>query len=97
MAKGALWRGVVWRHGLRNSLLPLVAVLALQVPGLLAGAVIVESVFAWPGIGGLTLEAIEQRDYPVILGVVLLSALAVLLFSILADVVTAWLDPRIRL
>lgn len=97
VAKGAPWRRVVWRHGLRNSLLPLVAVLALQVPGLLAGAVIVESVFAWPGVGGLTLEAIAQRDYPVILGIVLLSALAVLLFSILADVVTAWLDPRIRL
>ncbi|MDQ6895271.1 MAG: ABC transporter permease [Actinomycetota bacterium] len=96
-AKGVPQARVVVSHALRNALIPLVTVLAVQVPALLAGTVITETIFSWPGLGKATLDAISSRDYPVILAVVLLSAVLVMVFNLLADIAAALLDPRIRL
>lgn len=96
-AKGVPQPQIVVSHALRNALIPLVTVLAVQVPALLAGTVITETIFSWPGLGKATLDAISSRDYPVILAVVLISAVLVMVFNLLADVAAALLDPRIRL
>lgn len=96
-AKGVPGRRIVVSHALRNALIPLITVLAVQVPALLAGTVITETIFSWPGLGKATLDAITARDYPVILAVVLISAVLVMVFNLLADVAAAVLDPRIRL
>lgn len=96
-AKGVPRRGVVVRHGLRNALVPLVTVLAIQIPELLGGVLIIEMIFSWPGLGRLAFDSVIGRDYPVIIALALTSALLVLAFNLLADLVTAALDPRIRL
>ena len=96
-AKGVTRTGVVVLHGLRNALIPLTTVLAIQIPALLAGTVIIETIFAWPGMGRLVLEGIQARDYPIIIGVVMASAVLVMLFNLFADLLAALLDPRIRL
>jgi peptide/nickel transport system permease protein len=97
VAKGASPFRVVLRHALRNALIPLTTVLAVQIPALLAGTVVIETVFAWPGLGLLVFQSIEGLDYPVILSVVMMSAVLVLLCNLVADVLAAVLDPRIRL
>lgn len=97
IAKGVPYMGVVVKHAFRNSLIPLTTVLAVQIPALLAGTVIIEFVFSWPGMGRLVIEGINTRDYPVILAVVMITAVLVLFFNFLADVTAAILDPRIRL
>lgn len=94
--KGLDERAVVLRHALPNALPPVVTLLGLQLGGLLAGAVITEVVFAWPGIGSLLIDAIRQRDYPLVQGVVLVIAVSYVLSNRLADGVAAWVDPRIR-
>ena len=94
--KGLSERTVMLRHALPNALPPVIIVLGLQLGGLLAGAVITEVVFAWPGIGTLLIDAIRQRDFPVVQGVVLLIAVTYVLTNRLADQVAAWVDPRIR-
>lgn len=90
------WR-VVWVHGVRNALLPVVTLLGLQLGVLLGGAVITETIFSWPGIGQLTIEAIQQRDYPVVQACVLLISLAYVVVNTLTDIVYGGLDPRVRL
>ena len=95
-AKGVTRRGVVVSHVLRNALIPLTTVLAIQVPALLAGTVIIETVFTWPGMGRLVIEAIAYRDYPVIIGVIMVTAVLVMVFNLMADIAAALLDPRIR-
>jgi peptide/nickel transport system permease protein len=95
-AKGLDERTVIVKHVLRNSLISVVTVAAVQVAVLLDGAVVIERVFSWPGLGRLLVRAILQRDFPVVQAVVLLVAVAVVLANLLADVVYAWLDPRIR-
>ena len=95
-AKGLGERLVIFRHALRNALIPLVTVVALQLPALLGGTVIIEAVFAWPGMGTLAITAIRGRDYPVIMAINLISALMVLTSNLLADLVYAVIDPRIR-
>jgi peptide/nickel transport system permease protein len=95
-AKGLMERVVIYRHALKNALIPTLTVLGLQVGFLLAGAVIIEQVFAWPGIGWLTLTAINQRDYPVVMGVVLIIALVFVLSNLVVDILYTWVDPRIR-
>ncbi len=95
-AKGLAERQVVLRHALRNTLLPLTTLLGLQLGALLAGAVITEIVFSWPGIGQLTIEAIQRRDYPLVQGCVLIISLSYVVVNTLTDVVYARLDPRIR-
>lgn len=97
VAKGVGPTKIVVEHGLRNALVPLITVLAIQIPALLAGTVIIETIFTWPGMGQLVLEAISGRDYPIIIGVIMISAVFVLLFNLIADVLAAILDPRIRL
>lgn len=94
--KGLSESRVVWRHALPNALLPTLTILGLQLGALLAGAVITEVVFAWPGIGSLLIEAVQQRDYPLIQGVVLFIALAYVGVNRGTDLLVSWLDPRVR-
>ena len=94
--KGLGEAAVMLRHSLPNAMLPVITVLGLQLGSLLAGAVITEVVFAWPGIGSLLIDAIRQRDYPVVQGVVLFIALSYVLANRLSDLLSGWLDPRIR-
>ena len=96
-AKGAGPLSVVLHHAFPNALLPIITLLGLQLGVLLGGAVITETVFSWPGIGKLTIDAILRRDYPVIQACVLLISLTYVLVNILTDFVYAWVDPRIRL
>jgi peptide/nickel transport system permease protein len=96
-AKGLPERAVLVRHALRDALLPVISLLGLALPFLLTGAVLVETVFSWPGLGKLAADAISARDYPVVLGTTLLVSAAVVLGSLVADVITAAADPRIRL
>ncbi len=95
-SKGVREWGVVMRHGLRNALIPVVTVVGLQVGGLLGGVVITESIFSLPGMGQLVVDAIFNRDYPVLQGSVLFMALVVLAANLLVDLCYAWIDPRIR-
>ncbi len=95
-AKGAGPYTVVW-HGLRNALLPVITVFGLQLPRLIGGAAITETVFAWPGLGRLGVEAALGRDYPLVMAMTLFVSAAVVLANILIDVVYVWADPRIRL
>ena len=95
-AKGVTERVVHRRHALRNALIPVVTLAGLQIPALLAGAVITEQVFEWPGMGRLTIEAINQRDYPVLMGITIVTAVLVTVGNLLADVTYSLVDPRIR-
>ena len=95
-AKGLGLTRLVWRHAFPNALIPVVAVAALETGYLLGGAVITETVFAWPGIGSLTIQAIARRDYMLVQGAVLLFATVFATLNIMADVIYAALDPRIR-
>ena len=94
-AKGLGHRPVLYHHALRNALIPMVTVVGLQLPRILSGAVIIEQIFAWPGLGLLAYDAIGRRDYPVILGVTMLTGAAVMVVNLLVDVVYALVDPRI--
>jgi peptide/nickel transport system permease protein len=94
-AKGVAERLVVYKHGLRNAAIPIVTILSFQMTGLIGGAIITEQIFQWPGMGQLVIEAISQRDYPVIMGANLLVAVLVVLFNLLSDAVYAVIDPRI--
>lgn len=96
-AKGLSMRAVVWRHALRNALLPVITLLGLQLGALLGGTVITETVFAWPGIGLLVVESIQRRDYPVVQACVLFISLAYVLVNTVTDLVYAQVDPRVRL
>jgi peptide/nickel transport system permease protein len=95
-AKGVTERAVVLRHALRNALGPTLALVGLSLPALAGGAVFVEKVFAWPGMGLLTLNAVASRDYPLIMGCVLAGSALVALGSLLADALAALVDPRMR-
>lgn len=96
MAKGLSPVVVFYKHALRNALIPVITLVGLELPYLLGGALVVEQVFNWPGLGKLILEAIFQRDYPVVMGMVLVSGLAVQIGAILTDLGYLWADPRIR-
>lgn len=96
-AKGVPPLRVILHHALRNALLPVITLLGLQLGALLAGAVITETVFSWPGIGLLTIESIQSRDYPVVQACVLLISVTYVLVNLLTDLAYAWIDPRIRL
>ena len=96
-AKGLPSQRVILHHGLRNALLPVITLLGLQLGALLAGAVITETVFSWPGVGLLTIESIQSRDYPVVQACVLLISVTYVLVNLLTDLAYAWVDPRIRL
>lgn len=96
-AKGLSWYRVIVRHALPNALLPVTTLLGLQLGALLAGTVITEIVFSWPGIGQLTIESIHRRDYPVVQACILLIAVSYVLVNALTDLAYGWLDPRVRL
>ncbi len=96
-AKGLDELTIVVRHGLRNAALPVITVVGLQLGTLLGGAVITETVFAWPGIGQLTVEAIQRRDYPVLQGCILVISLAYVVINTLTDLAYGVLDPRVRI
>ena len=95
-ARGLSRREALWRHAFRNALLPLVTLLGLVVPGLLSGSVIIERIFAWPGLGRLYFDSILSRDYPVVLALSLLGAVATLALTLAADIAYAVADPRVR-
>lgn len=95
-AKGLSERRVILHHGLRNALLPVITMLGLQLGTLLGGAVIVELVFSWPGVGQLLIDAIHRRDYPVVQACVLLISVTYVVVNMLTDFVYAWVDPRVR-
>ena len=95
-AKGLSGGKVTYKHALRNALIPVVTLFGLTLPGLLAGAVITESIFSWPGLGLLGLTAVEQRDYPVVLAFVMVGGFGVVLGNLLADVLYGVVDPRIK-
>jgi len=95
-SKGLVDRSVVLKHALRNALVPVVTVIGLQFGQLLAGAVITETVFTWPGIGRLLVDSIRARDYPVVQGAVLMIAVAFVLVNLVVDLIYGFIDPRIR-
>lgn len=95
-AKGLGERVIVYKHALKNALIPVVTVLGLQFGILLGGAVLTETVFAWPGVGRLLVDAILRRDYPVVQGTVLLLAFLFVLINLVVDIIYAFLDPRIH-
>jgi ABC-type dipeptide/oligopeptide/nickel transport system permease component len=95
-AKGLRERAVLLRHGLANALLPVVTVLGLQVALLLSGAVVTETVFAWPGVGRLAVFAISSRDFPVVQGTVLVISVLFVLVNLAVDILYAYVDPRIH-
>ena len=95
-AKGLRERSVIVRHGLRNALIPIVTVVAFRMPYLISGAVIIETVFQWPGLGFLTLNAATQKDYPLIMALALAVSVVVIVSSFLADIAYSLVDPRIR-
>jgi peptide/nickel transport system permease protein len=96
-AKGLSEKDVIYKHALKNALLPVVTILGLSVPGLIGGSVIFESIFSIPGMGRLFYESVMARDYPVIMGVLVMGAVLTLLGNLLADVSYAAVDPRIKL
>jgi peptide/nickel transport system permease protein len=95
-AKGLPERAVIYRHALRNALIPLVTVVALTLPLLLGGTVIIEQIFQWPGMGTLAITAVKGRDYPVIMAINLITALMILVSNLIADLLYAIIDPRIK-
>jgi peptide/nickel transport system permease protein len=95
-AKGVVERAVVLRHGLKNALIPIVTVVGVQAGYLLGGAVLTETVFAWPGVGTLMIQGILARDFPLVQGCVLVVALSFVVINLAVDLLYAWLDPRIR-
>jgi peptide/nickel transport system permease protein len=95
-AKGLPRRDIVYIHALKNAALPLVTIIGLDLGLLLAGAVVTERIFAWPGMGRLFLDHVSRGDTPVVMGILMMVAVAVVVFQIVTDIVYAWLDPRIR-
>ncbi len=87
---------VIFKHALRNALLPLITLFALELPALFSGAIITEKIFNWPGMGKVALDGIFQRDYPLLLGFLMLLALLTVIANILADVLYGAADPRVR-
>lgn len=95
-AKGLSERRVMWVHAMRNAAAPIVQLFAISLPSLLSGSLITEVIFSWPGLGQLTFNAVLRRDYPLILGATTLSAVVVILGNLMADLLHAWLDPKVR-
>lgn len=95
-AKGLNERKVVYTHALRNALLPLITIIGLSIPGLIGGSVIAETIFAIPGMGKLFYDAVLMRDFPVVMGILTIGSALTLIGNLLADVMYAWADPRVR-
>ena len=95
-AKGIGARRVLLAHVLRNALIPVVTLLGLSLPALFSGAVFIEAIFAWPGVGRVLVDGVQGRDYPVVMAATAVSAVLVVIGNLLADVLVAWVDPRVR-
>jgi ABC-type dipeptide/oligopeptide/nickel transport system permease component len=95
-AKGLPERTVLYRHALRNALIPIVTLVGLQFGALLAGAIVTETIFSWPGVGRLTISAISNRDYALVQGCILAVGLTYILVNVATDILYAVLNPRIR-
>ncbi len=95
-AKGLKERVVIMLHALKNAAIPVITVLALELPLVFGGAVFTETIFSWPGMGRLFIRSVERTDYDLVMGVVMINALLILLFNLLADIIYAYLDPRVR-
>jgi peptide/nickel transport system permease protein len=96
-AKGLLWRAQLFRHAFPNAVKPLIALLGVELPTLFSGALVTETIFGWPGMGRLFVDSLGYRDYPILMGTLMLTAVLVLAGSLLADLLYAAVDPRIRL
>lgn len=96
-SKGVKARWIIWRHAMPNASLPFITLIGLDLPFLLAGAVVTERIFAWPGMGRLFLDHTERADFPVLMGILMLISLAVVVFQIITDLIYSVIDPRIRL
>jgi peptide/nickel transport system permease protein len=94
-SKGLRERLVVFRHAVKNALIPVITIMALDLAGLFSGAVITETIFAWPGIGRLFIQSMYARDYPVLMGILMMGSFMVVVFNLIADLIYGWLDPRI--
>jgi len=95
-AKGLKYYIVVTKHALRNALIPIITMLALRLPWIIGGSVVIEVVFSWGGIGSLLVNSVKARDYPVVQAILLLISIAVVLANLFADIIYTWVDPRIR-
>ncbi|KRL99078.1 ABC transporter permease [Liquorilactobacillus satsumensis] len=96
VSKGLSKKVVLWRHGFRNALVPIITVISSDIPKMLGGAVVTEQIFSWPGLGQLTISSIGSRDYPMLMAINLIAAVGVLICNLVADVLYAVVDPRIR-
>ena len=96
-AKGAPERRVLWFHGLKNALIPILTIVGLELGALLSGSVIIETIFAWPGIGSLLISSINARDYPLVIGTILIYTLIFVVINFVIDLLYPFLDPRVRL
>ncbi|HDK7168882.1 TPA: ABC transporter permease [Clostridium botulinum] len=96
-AKGLSRRKTIWKHGFKNSMISIITILCMQLPSLFSGALITETIFIWPGIGRLNYDAVVSRDYPLIMGIAMITAVIIIFSNFLADVLYAVIDPRIRL
>ena len=94
-SKGLRERTVIWGHAIKNAIIPVVSIMALNLVGLFSGAVITETIFSWPGIGRLFIQSMNARDYPMLMGILMFSSVLVILFNLIADLLYAILDPRI--
>jgi ABC-type dipeptide/oligopeptide/nickel transport system permease component len=96
-AKGLRESSVLFRHAFRNALIPILTILGLQFGTLLAGTIVTESIFSWPGVGRLAVQAIQARDYPLLQGCILLIAVSYVFVNLMTDLIYALVDPRVRL
>jgi peptide/nickel transport system permease protein len=95
-AKGLSARSVTFKHALRNAMLPVLTNIGLEIPFLFTGAIVTETIFSWPGIGKLTIDATQKFDYPILMGILMISAIIVVLANLIADLAYAFVDPRIK-
>jgi len=95
-SKGIKEKVVIYKHALKNALIPVVTVLTMMLPSLVSGAVLTETVFSWPGMGTLMIEAIQNDDYPLLMGITMMLAIIIVFANLLADILYAWIDPRIK-
>jgi peptide/nickel transport system permease protein len=94
-ARGIKEKTIIYSHALKNALIPIITIYGMSLPFLLGGSVLIESVFSWPGMGSLAIEAVQNRDYPLILATTMMGAFLVVLGNLLADIMYAVVDPRV--